>query len=156
MRGNLKNGCSGYAVYADFAQSWDIGLNKGVHTWSIKKCYQHSSCFASIGVTTEKNDKLINEWHHASNRINGQVIDWIDSAKTGCNSNYQGCPDWGQQGIIITVILNCNDWTVTYYKKDRNFAICTAKDKIEPNKCYFFTMLCCAASYHTDCKVMEN
>ena len=60
-------GCSGYTVYADLQEYNDCGLNKGIHLWSVKLLTgdedwsDKAGCYASIGVITEKNNKLIND-----------------------------------------------------------------------------------------------
>ena len=67
--------CNGYLIYADISQYSNTGLNQGVHSWSIKSLGEDfAACFISIGVTTEKNDLLINEWNHDG----FEIYDWIN------------------------------------------------------------------------------
>ena len=50
---NWKRTCNAHLVYADLGQYNDIGLNEGIHLWSIKNLrYDDNGCFLSIGVTT--------------------------------------------------------------------------------------------------------
>ena len=119
IKGNdpVSNSCSGYLVYADSSQYSNTGFNKGIHLWSIKSLLTQrygdlwSGCYASIGVTTQKNDKLINKCHH------GKI-------KIGYNSWYQTLNDFDlSHDVIVTIKLNCNDWTVTYYKDKEEYML---------------------------------
>ena len=47
--------CSGYMIYADLEDKDDIGLNEGVHIWSLLSNV-HPICHRSIGITTIKLD----------------------------------------------------------------------------------------------------
>ena len=138
--------CDGFLIYADLQQFNDIGLINGIHVWSIRKLTKWSSCFASIGVTTDKSVKLVNEWRHDGNSRDH----WID--KSGSfNSFFTGCGQW-ETNETITVKLDCNDWTATYYKDEKEIK----KDEIEADKSYYFTMLCCGLAESTHFQVVES
>ena len=139
-------------IYADLGQ-YDDTLNKGTHLWSVKllsKGYSSTynkggaRCFKSIGVTTEKNTKMINEFEHHG-------VDDHDWIQQGYNSFYQGYDDWMPK-TVVTVKLNCNDWTVTYYNDNKQFK----KDNIEPNQSYYFALMCCDISEFTKVEVIKN
>ena len=145
-------GCHGYFVYADLGQFNDMGLNNGIHVWSVKMLHRvnyGAECFASIGVTTEKNDKLINEWNHDGNC----GIHWNPKAVNdeSISSFYQGCNKWNFEEIV-TVRLNCNDWKVTYYVDKKILKT----DRIKPERSYYFAMLLCGLERYTYFEVVES
>ena len=140
LKGRPKDytACGGYVVYADLGGYNDIGLNEGIHTWSVQSC-KHNRCYASIGVTKEKNFGLMNNWNH-NGKMNEEWNDYF---------NYEGFEVWGRNQII-TVTLNCDNWTVTYYQNGIEFK----KDEIKKGFRYFFAMLCCGRFSHF--KVVEG
>ena len=126
-----------WLIYADITKNFKYGLNKGIHLWSVRalpisrwssNAVRH--CFASIGVSTEKDTKIINEFKHDGT----STKHWNE---TGFYSFYQGCSKWADNETI-TVKLNCNDWTVTYFNDKKQIQ----KDQIEPNQYYYFMLLC--------------
>ena len=145
LQGNdpRNNKCFGHAIYADLGKYSEIGLNKGVYLWSIKflggewSYEQTADCYASIGVTSQRNEQLIN---------NAYTGDWTSHwlTKDGCNSYYRGMDHW-HKNEIITMKLNCNDWTVEYYKDKK----LVQSDKIESNQSYFLAVFCCADRRYT-------
>lgn len=139
--------CSGFMVYADLGPTLnDVGFTKGIHSWSIKKLVD-SHCFGSIGVTTTKDNTSINEWYH-----NGEPSQqWIDQGTQ--NSFYEGVLVWKHEEII-TVELDCDDWTVKYYKNYEKPYF--QKDKIEPNHSYYFAMMVCNLSEYTKYQIVDN
>ena len=156
IKGKEGMTCNGFLIYADLGQYNDAGLNKGVHTWSIRNLIESSTgCHLSIGVTTEKNYKLINEWKHDYNEIDLFFADvpvqpsWINE---GYNSYWDGYVNKWSQDQVITIKLNCDDWNVTYYKDNKEIK----KDKIEPDKHYHFALLCCCRNCNTHLKIEEN
>ena len=153
LKGN-GNHCHGHLIYADLGQYNNTGLNKGIHLWSVKLVSRYADCYLSIGVTTEKNDKLVNEWKLGRNAFYLFLHDrrddkhWID---TGFNSNYKGYTRW-KHDQVVTIKLNCNEWMVTYFKDGKEFR----KDNIETNKSYYFAMLCCEDDHNTQLEIVEN
>ena len=144
--------CNGFMVYADLGQDIlnDIGINTGVYFWSVKCLLEVARCFASIGVTTEKNDKLINHWDHDGMKLDDH---WFENFKEGGrNSFYQGCTEW-QKDQIITVRLDCDNWTVKYYKDKENTNF--KEDKIEANKSYYFAMMVCNLESLTHYQIVQ-
>ena len=139
-------------IYADLGQYSDTGFDKGVHVWSVQFMASTTwsttaGCFASIGVTTEKNDELINKWNHAGWR-GGPKEHWVD---TGYYSYYKGNGKWKKEDVI-SVKLDCNNWTVTYYNdKDE-----IQKDKIEEDKSYYFAILSCGIARYGHFEVVES
>ena len=121
-------------MYADLQQYNDIGINKGIHLWSIKVLLiKRSHCYLSIGITTEKNMNIIN--HKSTKKT------WI---KEGSNSHCDipFAEPRIDAGDTVTMELNCNEWSVTYY---RNKSVIKT-DKIDANKCYYLAMLYCENS----------
>ena len=155
---NWKGTCNGHLVYADLGQFNDIGLNEGIHLWSIQNlANDHNGCFLSIGVTTAKSYKLINEWKREDNAF-GLYVDstfgssnyehWIDQ---GFNSYWKGYSFW-KENQVMTIKLNCNDWSVTYYQD----GIQVKNEEIEAGQCYYFALLCCDNDVYTHLKVVET
>ena len=72
-RGKSWFSCCGYLIYAHLEQYNDVGLNKGVHLWSVQNLAATTECHLSIGVTTEKNDKLINKWKNRNESLDLQI-----------------------------------------------------------------------------------
>ena len=139
--------CNGHFIYADLGQFNNIGFNQGIHLWSIKNLNEFGSCFRSIGVTTEKNDEIINEFsHNGRNSCNH----WMKEEENTCHSYYEGF-DWGGNQTI-TVKLNCNDWIVTYYTDGEEFN----KDLIEADRSYYFAFMCCNALGLSHFQVVED
>ena len=147
---SLKGGnfdCNGYLIYADLEHYNDIGLNKGIHLWSVRSVARNSGfCFLSIGVTTEKSNTLIDEYAHNGD---GNKIRWIDQ---GYFSFYYGGQRKWKGDTVVTVKLDCVNWSVTYYKDKTEIQ----KDEIEPNKSYYFALMCCNFEAYTNLEVAEN
>ena len=144
--------CAGYMVYADLGQYNDIGLNKGIHLWSLRSfAIDSGRCYLSIGVTTEKNDKVINDWNSAKIRKRNH---WIED---GYNSHFEGNPRISETGAwlygeVITAKLDCDQWKVTYFRNNEEIQ----QDEIEPNQSYYFALMCCANSSYSVLKVVEK
>ena len=66
------------------------------------------------------------------------------------NSYYDGTGRW-KGNVMITVRLNCNDWTVTYYRNGKKFRI----EGIEPDS-YYFAAVCCGDASFGYMKVVES
>ena len=153
LKGNdpKKKRCNGAFVFADLGQYNDIGLNKGIHLWSIKSLWnnkrQFAGCYASIGITTEKNHEMIKEWTYS---YDGKMIYWVNTEK-GYHYHEQDCYTF-KPDVIVTIKLNCDNWTVTYYKDTEEFK----KEDIEPGQCYYLAMLCCGQSCYTHLQVVES
>ena len=160
LKGNNES-CDGRLAYADLKEYNNIGFNKGIHFWSI--AYPHAMCYASIGVTTEKNDKLINE-------CVGDWEDQFDEEHQGQNDNlWVDCPNWiingynsyfevdhrsggYSKGDIVTMKLDCNDWIVTYYLNEKKYK----ENDIEPDKSYFMAVVACGRVNNTEFEVVET
>ena len=90
---------------------------------------------------------MIREWNY---KVEDHGVYWVNNGK-GYNSHYQYCVNF-EPDVIVTIKLNCNDWTVTYYKDKEEFK----KDDIEPEQHYYLAMLCCGKSCYTHLKVVES
>ena len=137
--------CWGHLVYADLEHFNDDGLNKGVHYWSVKAIIK-AGCFACIGVTTQKNHKLINEWAFDGHRCSHYR--WI---KNGHNSHYDISGEWDKDAVI-TLRLDCDAWSVTYYVGTDEIR----KDNIKPNQSYYLALMVCNESEWTHLKIVET
>ena len=141
--------CNGYLVYADLQQYNDTGLSTGTHFWSIRCSNDEQSakrvgnCYNSIGVTTQKNMHLINTDHERH---------WIHGEE---NHSFMTMCFEDNQEIIITIKLDCNNWTVTYHYHYGSKVYIPKIDRIQPHKSYYLAMMCCGESYFTDFEVVE-
>ena len=63
----ISESYSGYMIYADLYDKNEIGLNKGVHFWSIKLLDVNGFCYRSIGITTIKNKEIVTK------KTNGKI-----------------------------------------------------------------------------------
>ena len=156
IRGKDKS-CTGYLIYADLEHKNNIGFNKGVHLWSIEYLGTSATCDLSVGVTTEKNNKLINEWKHNQFEF-GFVLDSLndnDVNEPWIEEGYHSY--WDGHGIlekyeIVTIKLNCNNWTVSYFQGKEEIQ----RDNIKPNRFYHFALLCCGMSSWSHFKTVDT
>ena len=143
--------CYARAVYADLGQYSDIGLNEGVHLWSVKSLTGaevyfgtggcNADCFLSIGVTSEKKESFLTnpmDDHH-----------WV--TRKSDDSYFQGHARWSKD-CVITVKLDCNDWSVTYYQEGKQIK----RDSVNENKSYYFAVFACAMSKYTHLQIVDN
>ena len=140
--------CNGRFVYADLGQYSQTGLNKGVHFWSVKAIFdtRQTACFASIGVTTEKNNDWINNWAHDG----GELYYWFPN-KHNNNSHHHAGGKW-RKDQIITVRLDCEKWNVIYYDGDKKIKT----EDIESNQSYHFALMLCCRSAFTKYQIVET
>lgn len=134
-------------------------MNKGVHLWSVKSlrgddelfestllCHNKAApcpCYASIGVTTKK-------YQHLSTKK--AIRGWIPY-DNDASSHYEGAVDW-MQNEIMTVKLDCNDWSVTYYrdsKPGKEFK----REEVEPGF-YYFVAVCCGNAKFGHMEIVDN
>lgn len=144
---SIATGCEGFMVYADLLDKNDTGFDRGVYFWSLQSNVGYT-CFFSIGVTTIKNDKIVN-------LILDRFIDDIDMGRNreitkGYHYYYELYHRLEDE--IVTVKLDCNDWKVSYY---RNEALMKSED-IEPNQLYFLAISLCGQQGNTHLKVVET
>ena len=131
----------------------DIGFNEGIHTWSVKyvaanndKYDRRAICYHSIGVTNKKYEHLLTKC-----TSHGRKGVWITGEKAG-NSFYDGSGKW-EHNTVITVKLDCNDWSVTYYKDGKKMQF---EGGFIEEGFYYFVLVCCGASYRGHMEVVEN
>ena len=137
---SFKDDCSSYSVYAESMNG--KGFNAGTHCWSIKFLMPEnkereeevsSGCYHSIGVKADRNEddivKTGNHWRHCRHGTTGNH-----------KSYYDGYAHW-ELNEVMTVKLDCDDWTAVYYKgKDQ-----VQRDEIAPNQSYHFCVQLCTA-----------
>ena len=152
LKGN-GDSCDAYLCYADLGKDNDIGLNKGIHFWTIKSVLHHdepedhdfAECYCSIGVTTKKDNKAMSEsWSHTH-------MHWIDITPERCYS-YLDIFFNHNMANIVTMKLNCNDWTVTYYVDEEQIKV----DEIEADNSYYLAVCCCDQSSSTQILVIDT
>ena len=151
-----KSDCQGYMIYANLLDNDDTGLRSGIHTWSIKALStsfydenqqwisKYANCFRNIGITTVKASDNIEPTATANNLCT------FVSGK-GYHSCIDGMHCWGFDQII-TVKLDCYDWSVTYYHNLNQME----KKYIEPNQKYYFAICCCGSKNETHLQVVDT
>eukprot|EP01084_Bolivina_argentea_P053409 98037_1 len=128
------SGC--YLVYAHHPYK-NKGYNKGVHLWSIKcnkLCHTfHEGCHHDIGIISCRNKNYTIKPLFTRKYENDGVL-------------YKGFENVWKQGNIITVKLDCNNWTVTFYVMNKSsqitFGMKVSEQTIERNEYYFVLHLC--------------
>ena len=140
-------------IYADLYNMNDIGFNSGVHYWSIKalpfewatSSDDYSPCYRSIGITTIRNDAIINL--DTRRFIGSHVFD-----QDGYHYHYDSVSYKWAKNETLTIKLDCDNWTVSYFLETE----IVKKQDIVPNQHYFFAMSCCAQRLITHLQVMET
>ena len=146
----LSYECYSATVYAE--SFGDEGFNKGVQYWSVKNIKDTGRkeftadtmgdgyCFHSIGVRSEKGSLI-------------KTGSWWTNEECESQSFFKGhCPKWGLNEII-TVKLDCNQWTVTYYNKEGNQL---QHDSIEKDLSYYFCIQLCKGMTYTHFEIVET
>ena len=139
-----------YDSFQNRMLSTNIGYNKGYHEWKIK-CINHSGSFQAIG------------GHNDYKQIVNYESAWFGSGKTITYHwyGYDQCKIYSDteseckevekieegwiSGDILTVILDCNNWTMYFRKNDKR--ICKTFD-IQPNITYYPAIAICGAKEH--------
>eukprot|EP01084_Bolivina_argentea_P183795 317104_1 len=151
-----KGSCGGFMIYADISMC-NKGYNKGIHAWSVvalstdytttksldanyATTNAFSECFQSIGITSTYDDKCNYNSGH-----------WRCLNSSASDSFFQGHRGNWKHNEIITVVLNCNNWSVTYYKgiEERH------KDHLSPNLSYYFALSCCGNAWWTKVQTVD-
>ena len=134
--------CDGHLVYADLGQYNNIGLNKGIHLWSIK-ILAYIRCYFSIGVTTEKNNDIIGSI--ACGWLTLHDEHWPPIGHYSyCDIL---CSKQREINTVWTMKIDCNDWKVTYYRDGEQ----VKQQEIECDKFYFPAIVCCDNYTHCEC-----
>lgn len=144
--------CGGYLIFADLGEFNDTGISKGVHSWSLQSTISGgSNCYASVGVLCEKTDFLINQWSSEFNWVHGSDHDHHEDWPTHITSSFIDLTDKWLLNDIITIQLDCTNWTVTYFK---------GSDEIEKHEisegAYYFATNRCSSSAYTMLKVVDS
>ena len=143
LRSINKQTCSGYMVYAQLDECNKDGISSGVHSWSLQWIsddqfvyHGHPECYQSVGVTQ------INPSKSALEKVSEHWQDEMDVTPQKEYSYYLGYNQW-EHKEIITVVLNCDDWTVTYFKGTTGTEH-FQQNTIQKGK-YFFAVAACGA-----------
>ena len=131
LKGN-GDSCKAYLVYADLQQNNDIGLNKGIHIWSIKTMLEEefADCYCAIGVTPEKNQKIIDQSYSIWDNVNNDFVHWLNGVGNNeGNDSYLNISRYSEANTV-TMKLNCDNWTVVYYVDGKEVKM----DDIQPNR----------------------
>lgn len=140
---SVGHGCSGYMVYADLddAHANGIGLNKGIHFWSVQSNFEYE-CYFSIGITTVKSNEMVKI---ATDRFIG-----VDKTTKGYHY-YHELYDH-EIDEIVTVKLNCDEWKVLFYRNKELIK----SDDIAQDQHYFLAMSLCNEQGNTSLQVVET
>ena len=125
------------------------GFNKGVHYLSLQNINEEDIddidyCFYNIGVLAERDQTKIKdegEWENTHFSY--------DNGYTP-HSFYKGRHYWNYMDVI-TVRLDCDEWTVTYYKDNEQ----VQKDKIDGGKSYHFAVNMCVNQNWVHFKIVD-
>ena len=139
----LNQSCSGYLIYADLYEKNGTGLNKGVHYWSIKLVDVNGFCYRSIGITTAKNEQIIEQ--NADYFVGQNQV----AETAGYHYYYDGTHnlEW-LKNDTFTIKLDCDNWNVSYYKNSE----LKRQDEIKCNENYFLVLSFCG---HPDCTSLQ-
>eukprot|EP01084_Bolivina_argentea_P313416 542760_1 len=122
--------CKALLIYIS---SWTLnGYTEGIHYLSIMNHNEYNSCYHSIGIKDEINEEWIheeiyNDFHTDYHNTNASYL-------SNTASNWNGL-------TIVTIKLNCNNWTVEYYQNGKYIQ----QDTIKPNKSYHFAISICGS-----------
>ena len=122
--------CSGFIVYPEVFDA--AGISKGIHFWSIL-AVKTNPCYHNPGVLTEK------VW---MDKLDKSVSNWPSSSVHKAYFTGHSNPQWNS-GEILTVVLDCDNCKVEYFKNEEKMA---QRDVIEKGKSWFFAMTVCAVS----------
>ena len=143
IKGDDGFDCFGYIIYIESPEG--KGFNQGIHYLSIKNVKdQDLQCFNGIGVMAEKRESKMVDLQ----TTDGRISQFEDSTFSFCNT-LQTTRGW-EYGTTITVKLDCNNWTVKYYKDGQKVKC----DEVKPNKSYHFVTNFCANPLYCDFEVV--
>ncbi len=119
-----------------------VGYNSGIHKWSVKRVAVNGNGnirgIRSIGVISPRC------------RINELSLGLSYGKKwdnTSTGSHFDGQSEYSRwkSDEIMTVVLNCNEWKVVYYKttikQGRELVEPIKQDNISQDRSYFFALL---------------
>eukprot|EP01084_Bolivina_argentea_P148609 259776_1 len=114
----------GFGPWFIYGENKLNGYKKGIHIWSVKCIYGSKQCqYKGIGVISEMNKELT-------------VYECQEWGLIGFGSYYSYYDSIWNDGEIITVVLNCNQWNVKYYIDCKQ----VKSQKIKANKSYYFAL----------------
>lgn len=143
-----RSSCSGFMIYADLNEKDDIGLNSGIHYWSVKIVrHGYNNCYRSMGVTTMKDKKLIHE--SSGDFISARNGSYNMRYAEGYHYYFDAVYIW-QRNVVFTIKLDCDNWTVTYYMDSAKRRM----DQIVPEQYYFPAISIC--NIDTSLRVVET
>jgi len=131
IKGASAECCSGYLVYADLMNKAlaRSGLCSGVHSWSLQSLSARSaSCYQSVGVTQIKPTEAA---------LNTKSSHWPHEDTTR-DSFFCGYQQQWKQGDVVTVELDCDEWTVTYFVN----GVQVKRDEVPRGKWFMALSLC--------------
>ena len=147
VKGGEKQDCAAYTVYAESPKGQ--GFNAGVHFWAVNNMKpivdgdNHGYCYHNIGVISQKEEDIIN--------TSASVWDYGANAEYPPESYYKGYAAHWQYNEIMTVKLDCNEWTVIYYKNKEQ----VQKDKIKPHQSYYFALNTCVGKNWSHFEIVD-
>ena len=142
IKGKNDENCSGYTVYPAFDGKngdYSKGFNQGIHYFSVRynnnKNSSNTICFRGIGFLTK--DRLISHIDKVTPKFR--------------NAYWDPCSHWDPQQII-TVKLNCIEWTITYYSDLKQIY----HGDIEKNETYYYAAETCASSDYCNFEIVST
>ena len=140
-----------YMVYADLGPYSDTGLDKGVHTWTIKlrarnwkSKYVPEYCGRRIGIVTNQNPMDCNE--SASDDLFKTGYDFMID-----NDRHASEKQWKIDGKV-TIKFDCNKGELTYYLDGRMKKI----QHINAEEKYYIGLSCCVTHNHFYYQIVET
>ena len=151
---DISNRCQGYFTYPE-SYHGNKGMRKGIHFWSVKAKNVHD-CYRYIGVSTIRCYEYTQFGKHGASYGWDDKWDKKDNHFLYVEGGYQNWKETeqeteeeteGEETVIFTVKLDCDNWICTWYKNDKMHKL----SPIQPNKGYFFIGQFCAdrAEYHS-------
>lgn len=140
IRGNRYLACGAWTAY--ISSPGNKGFNKGIHYLAIKNMKNDKTeCFRNIGILSQRNEMIITD----------NILSTWDKYDKIIASCYIGRDKW-HYNETISLELDCNEWTVTYWKDDDLFKI----DHIPPNKSYHFAVNFCECMSWTHFQIVDH
>eukprot|EP01083_Nonionella_stella_P157579 511735_1 len=125
--------CSSYLIYAEC----DEGYTTGIHLWSVKALVE-PNCYRYIGIINQKQQCYISQ-------CNALINDTIHCL-------YPRKSELWKADTTMTVKLDCNQWTASFYEND----VLSKEETIEEGHAYYFVLKLCASKKFTSLQCVES
>ena len=140
IRGNRYIACIAWTAY--ISSPGNNGFNKGIHYLAIKNMKNRKEkCFRNVGILSQRNEEIIKD----------NILETWGKYEKIIASYYAGKHEW-QYNETISLKLDCNEWTVTYWKDGKLLKI----DHIPPNESYHFAVNFCECMSYTHFQIVDH